>query len=460
MFMRQNSYANAAALGYTPSFNPSRSLSVDVPMVYPNKSLRASTYLTLALALTSAPVFAQQVEPTIEQRREAGMAYSRASALRAGGQHDQAASLFENADRLAPSVQALGNAIREHRAVANPQHDMRAATLALRLLARYGSDPRYAEFANQVILETSPQLVRVTVACDGCTVEADGSLQADTEFFLLPGAHTLTAHWNGQRAREHRMPNARAGTAENVTILPTPEASSIVPRNNTTTGVSTNTGATGLTSSTMNSGSSNSTTSSGSSSSGSSSGTAPANTTAHVDNERPGAINTHGGAVTDPEHPAGGATSATTGGSSSSSENGGQGFGDGLVQAPPPSRGGLHPAIFLTTLGLTLAAGGVLTWSALDTQAGVPAYQAAAAASADSQEAYNSAMMLLADGQSRELRTNVLIGVTSGLGAIAVGTLIFTRWNRAERPPAAQTVTARLIPGFGPLPNLTFCGTF
>ena len=98
-----------------------------------------------------------------------------------------------------------------------------------------------------------------------------------------------------------------------------------------------------------------------------------------------------------------------------------------------------------------------MVWSALDANAGVPAYQAAASLSGDSQEAYNAASLLLDDGRGRELRTNILIGVTSGLGAIAVGTLIFTRWNRSERAP---TTVARLIPGFGPSPTLTLCGTF
>jgi hypothetical protein len=420
------------------------------------------THLTHARKRTFAAAFAlsasafcitagaQQAEPTLEQRREAGMAFSRAQALRAGGQHEQAASLYETADRLAPSVQALGNAIREHRELHNPAHELRAANLSLRLLARYGNDPRFAEFANRVILETSPQLARIAVSCDGCTVEADGALQSDNEFFVLPGAHTLVAHWSNQREREHRLSNARAGTSENITLAPVVAAiprttANVVAANSTTNRNSTNTTVAANANTTSN--------------------TSTASSAQHVDTERPGAVNVHGGAVTDPSHTASsGASSGTTSGAGTASTGetgnvGGEGFGNGLVQPPPPSRGGIHPAIFLTTLALTLGAGGALTWSALDANAGVPAYQSAAAMSADSQDAYNVAAMLLADGQSRELRTNVLIGVTSGLGAIAVGTLIFTRWNRSERA-AAPTTTVMLMPTPGSLPNLTLYGTF
>jgi hypothetical protein len=119
---------------------------------------------------------------------------------------------------------------------------------------------------------------------------------------------------------------------------------------------------------------------------------------------------------------------------------------------PPPSRGGLHPAIFITTAVLAAGAGGVLAWSGVDTLNGVPAYQMAAQQGDRAQ-----AEALLADGQGRELRTNILIGVTSGLGAAAVGTLIFTRWGA---PRAEQAPTAMLVPVFGPLPSVALWGRF
>jgi hypothetical protein len=97
---------------------------------------------------------------------------------------------------------------------------------------------------------------------------------------------------------------------------------------------------------------------------------------------------------------------------------------DGTDTTPTPgSGGGISPAFFVTGLVLTAAAGGVLIWSGVDALDGVPAYEA------------DPTPERLADGQMRETRTNVMIGVTAGL---AVTTLIFaivTDWD--GDPPAA-----------------------
>jgi hypothetical protein len=106
--------------------------------------------------------------------------------------------------------------------------------------------------------------------------------------------------------------------------------------------------------------------------------------------------------------------------------------------------------VFITSLILTAGAGGVLVWSGLDTNAGVPAYTSAAARG-DLAEA----QQLLTDGQGRELRTNILIGVTAGLGAVTVATAAATGWggSRVERRVA-------VVPVAGPLPGLAVWGRF
>lgn len=368
------------------------------------------------------------------------MAYSRAQALRAGMQHSEAAALFETADRLVPSVQALGNAIRAHKDCRTPEHDARAATLALRLQARYGTDPRYANFAEQVINELRGNLVRVTVACDGCEAEADGSLQPATEFFVPPGNHRIVAHWPGGRSREHRMTNARAGVAENVTLQAPPE-------------IHANTGGSGSTDPMGSSGSFGSG-SSGTGSSGAGSNSTGTGSTGSGSSDAGGTGTSGEGSGSGSGNGSGNGSGEGSGSGSRNGSGGGSDTGDpgaGLVR-PPPSRGGLHPAIFLTSLALAVGAGGVLTWSGIDTLNGVPAYQMAA-----QQGDRTRAEMLLADGQGRELRTNVLIGVTSGLGAVAVGTLIFTRWGS---PRSEQAPTAMLVPTLGPLPSVALWGRF
>ena len=100
--------------------------------------------------------------------------------------------------------------------------------------------------------------------------------------------------------------------------------------------------------------------------------------------------------------------------------------------APPPrpsSSGGVHPAVFLSITALTLAAGAVLAWSTVDMYDGVGPYRA------------NPTMAGLQDGQSRELRTDVMWGVTGGLAATAVILAIVTDWNALGGSSEHETVT-------------------
>jgi hypothetical protein len=95
--------------------------------------------------------------------------------------------------------------------------------------------------------------------------------------------------------------------------------------------------------------------------------------------------------------------------------------------------------VFITLAGLTLASGGVLIWSAVDMYAGVPAYQ------------MNPTMAGLQDGQARELRTDVMWGVTGALAATSVILAIVTDWgggsSSASTEAAAPTVSLMGVPG-------------
>lgn len=68
-----------------------------------------------------------------------------------------------------PSAQAVIQAIRAHRGAATPQHEARAATLALTLLSHYPTDTRVTGYAYRVIDELSTRLGRVQVRCQGWT---------------------------------------------------------------------------------------------------------------------------------------------------------------------------------------------------------------------------------------------------------------------------------------------------
>lgn len=97
--------------------------------------------------------------------------------------------------------------------------------------------------------------------------------------------------------------------------------------------------------------------------------------------------------------------------------------------APQRDASGLHPAVTLVAAGATVVAGGLLIWSGLDTTAGVPAYEA------------NPTQEALEAGQQKELRTNVLVGVTALLGVTAGVLALFTDWDgRDDAPPVEAGV--------------------
>ncbi len=103
--------------------------------------------------------------------------------------------------------------------------------------------------------------------------------------------------------------------------------------------------------------------------------------------------------------------------------------------AAPKEEKPLHPAVFFTGLGLTAVAGGLLIWSGVDTQAARSDFDAS-----PTREAYD-------DGLQKELRTNVLIGVTGGLGAITAVLGIFaTEWGGGAAEPAGAAVSLQLSP--------------
>lgn len=89
------------------------------------------------------------------------------------------------------------------------------------------------------------------------------------------------------------------------------------------------------------------------------------------------------------------------------------------TDAAPAAGGGGGVPVWVTITGLVVTAGlgGVLIWSGVDTLDGVPAYEA------------NPTEAGLADGRSREERTNWLIGGTALAGATTLVLMIFTDWS-------------------------------
>lgn len=91
---------------------------------------------------------------------------------------------------------------------------------------------------------------------------------------------------------------------------------------------------------------------------------------------------------------------------------------------PPSSRsGGMTPVVFGIGAGLTAVGAGVLMWSGIDVLAARDAYVAS-----PTEAGYN-------DGVGRELRTNVALGITAGLGAATLVVAFFTDFGGGSGAP-------------------------
>src|SRR5262245_38086094 len=92
----------------------------------------------------------------------AARAFSEAQKASLAGDNARAAELYELADSLSPSVQALRSAIRSRQLAGQLAS---AATHAEALLSRYPDDEKSVAMAKKLIDEVSPQLAKVSVQC-------------------------------------------------------------------------------------------------------------------------------------------------------------------------------------------------------------------------------------------------------------------------------------------------------
>jgi hypothetical protein len=295
--------------------------------------------------IISTAAFLVCVSPALALAQEdvqaASVAYAEAQRAQLRGDYPRAAELFEIADQAAASPVALRSAIRNREAAGQ---EARAASLALRALARYPDDRETRTFADATIDRLAPRLIRVRVNCDqACAITVDGGTVAPsaglvTEFFVNDGPHTLEARW-ASRDPVTRPVSGSVGQTVLVDIQAPPER----PQ----------------------------------------SAQPPAATAAAVP------------VLSSSEPP------------------------PPTSDAPPPAASkGLSPAFFWVGTGLTVVAGGVLTWSALDTLSARDDFE-----ENPTREGYD-------DGVDRQRRTNILAGVTAGLGVVTIGIGLFaTDWG-------------------------------
>lgn len=152
----------------------------------------------------------------------AANAFAQAQRAELSGDHARAAELYELADRIAPTPEALRNATRAW--LAAGRH-VSAASLAEELLRRYSQDATSRELAEEVLQRTRPLLGRFSVQCaDPCTLLVNG-LAVGTEartthiVYLEPGPHNLTARFEGGETHSARV-DARASETTQLALAP------------------------------------------------------------------------------------------------------------------------------------------------------------------------------------------------------------------------------------------------
>jgi hypothetical protein len=108
----------------------------------------------------------------------------------------------------------------------------------------------------------------------------------------------------------------------------------------------------------------------------------------------------------------------------------------------PKKAGGLSPIVFYAGLGATVVAGGITIWSGVDTvnNPGVERVKAECAPNDETCPAYKT-------GRAKQLRTNVLIGVTATLG-VATGVLaaIGVNWGGSKASTTEDAKRIRVEP--------------
>jgi hypothetical protein len=296
----------------------------------------------VTLALLTFPGLVARAEEDVQA---ASTAFAEGQRAQLRGDFPRAGELFEIADQAAPSPGALRSAIRNREAAGQ---DVRAATLALRAIERYGDDRETRGLADATIARLAGHLTRVRVRCgEPCTLTVDGGLvglkaSPATEFFVSPGPHVLEAHWAGREPASKAFEGA-AGQVSDQELRP------------------------------------------------------PAGTPAVAASATPAAI-----VAATPPGPAPTAEAASPAPRPAA---------DAQSGSAAPAHHGLPPTVFWVGTGLTVVAGGILTWSGLDTMSARDRY-----VKDPTRDGFN-------DGKSRETRTNVLVATTAVLGAatIAVG---------------------------------------
>jgi hypothetical protein len=314
-------------------------------------------WLALATTMTWG-LFAHAAAPDAERLKTAAEEFDAGRRAFKLKDYEGSATHFENADRDAPSPEALQSAIRGRK---EANQVGRALTLSAWGLGRYPTDKAFGEYAKQIISESERSLYKLTVNCQpDCSVIVDNKVlpfgeTASGIVYLDPGQHQLQAGWSYNRHKNADV-NAVAAQAGKLTFEAPP-----------------------------------------------------------VEKMR--------------SDPGESATPSTGSGTE----------GDQGVEKE--KKGGLPPAVFFAGLGVTAVLGGVTIWSGLDTQKN-PGKENIPMLCANYSNTPGPSILGPSEdcpdykkGLANQLRTNILIGATSVVGATTIVLAVLTKWGGDPAKP-------------------------
>jgi len=186
----------------------------------------ASQIARLVLALVFVAVTVTTTHADDKSVVAAASAFEQGQQAELSGNHERAAELFELADRIAPTPEALRSATRA-RLSANQL--AAAAGNAEELLRRYEREAASRELAEQVLTRAKPELTRFTFQCsDPCTVVVDSLATAVLPLrtqvvYVAPGQHNVVLGFEGDLTRGLRL-SGSAGEARTIKVGRPPPA--------------------------------------------------------------------------------------------------------------------------------------------------------------------------------------------------------------------------------------------
>ncbi len=156
-----------------------------------------------------------------ENMAAAANAYSRAQKAALSGDYEKAAELFELADSLAPTPEALRAAASARRAAGQLGA---AASTAEELQRRYPEDAESNKVASEILEQARKKLARYQVSCtpNPCQILLDGGVETATPkdahvLYVEPGKHEMAAVF-GSRKAEPQAIVAKVGTSESLSF--------------------------------------------------------------------------------------------------------------------------------------------------------------------------------------------------------------------------------------------------